>query len=186
MDQDGSGSGNCDPTALGSMAEAADQIPEAAEAMLADSLLRAPHDEDAQDTEADSMPGDAAEGMLGEDGGAQDADVNRMSAELGIEPGTSGSTEAAPADGHPPQMAVLASLDQVCMPFVMIYPTCVQHAHWDRVCMPPFTTSTTCLQHAHIPKQLLDACVGHFGDAHACRPACRRAGFVIFLRTVPV
>ena len=172
MDQDGSASGNFGTTALGGMAEAAGRMPEAVEAMLSDSMLGDAQDE--HDTEADSMPGDVAEGMLGEDGAAQDAEANSMSAEpeLGLE--TSGSTEAAPADGHPPQMAVLASLDQVCMPFAMDYRTCLQHAHWDRVCMPPFTTGTTCLQHAHSPKHLLEAIlvICKHGCLHAGRQAC--------------
>ena len=113
MDQGGSANGNFDTTALGSMAEAEGQMPEALEAMLSHSLPGNGQDGEADDVGADSMPGDA--GMLGEDEGAQHAEANSMSAEPGAQPGASSGTEGAPADGHPPQMAVLASLDQVCM-----------------------------------------------------------------------
>ena len=96
----------------------------------------------------DQMP-DAAEAMVGVNGDAQDVEANSMSAEPETEPGTLGSTEAAPADGHPPQMAVLASLDQVCMPPFSAYITCLQRAQahttepslrFAHACMP-----STCL-----------------------------------------
>ena len=113
MDQGGLASGNFVTNTLGSMPEATGQMPEALEAVLSHSLPVDARDGDADD--ADSMPGDAAEAMLGEDEGVQGAEANSMSAEPGAQPGASGGTEAAPAVGHPPQMAVLASLDQVCM-----------------------------------------------------------------------
>ena len=148
MDQDGaaSDSGNI---ALGSVAGAADQELEAGEAMVADS--------------------NTAEAMLEEDGAAEDMEANSMSAEPDVQSVSLGTSEAAAADGHPPQMAVLASLDQVCMPSCTAYPSCVPHAHLRQVCMPPLTT---CLEHAHTPKQLLNVCVGHSGYVHACMHAC--------------
>lgn len=129
MDQDGSVSGEFGTTAEGSMAEAAQQaVEEQGEAMHADSMLQ---DGDTEDVIADRLPGDAAEAMLGEDGAAEDVEANGMSVEAGAESGTLGNTEAAPADGHLPQMAVLASLDQVTLP-VMTFVICLQHAHADQ------------------------------------------------------
>ena len=162
MDHDGSASGSFGTTAVSSMAEAAGQMPEAGEAMLSDSMVG-----DAQDVTANGMLGETAEAMLGEDGAAQDVEANSISAESEMQSAALGSSEAAAADGHPPQMAVLASLDQVCMPFAMAYPTCLQHALLNQVRMLPFTMRT--------PKQLLDAFMGHSGHAHACTLACRQA-----------
>lgn len=72
----------------------------------------------APDTEASSMSADAAENMPAEampglEGGAADVEASSMSVEPEIELATLGDAEAASAGGHPPQMAVLASLDQV-------------------------------------------------------------------------
>ena len=149
MDQDGSASGTYGTTALGSMAEAAGQMPRALEALLADSMPRNAQGGETEDVRAHSMLADTADAMFVEDGDAQSAEADSTPAAPGVEPGASGSTEAAPADGHPPQMAVLASLDQVCMLPLSSHAPCLQHAHLRQVCMLLFTVYTACKQHAH-------------------------------------
>ena len=130
MDQDGPVSGKFSTTEEGSMAEADPQtLPEQIEAMPADSMHQ---DVDTEDVIADPLHGDAAKAMLGEDRGAGDVAANGMSEEVEAESrALERGTEAAPAEGHLPQMGVLASLDQVCMASVMTSATCVRHAHLD-------------------------------------------------------
>lgn len=101
-------------TAQSSMDEATQQTPDAAEATITEPMLGM--DGDAPDAKANGMSDDAADTVPGVEGGAEEMETNSMSAESEVEPGTLDETQAAVAAGHPPQMAVLASLDQVSMP----------------------------------------------------------------------
>lgn len=116
-------------TAEGGTSAATHQTPSAPdEAMLAEPLLGM--NGGAPDTEASSMSADAAENMPAEampglEGGAADVEASSMSVEPEIELATLGDAEAASAGGHPPQMAVLASLDQVTVNYLLQW-----HVNW--------------------------------------------------------
>ncbi|KAL3156933.1 hypothetical protein ABBQ38_001195 [Trebouxia sp. C0009 RCD-2024] len=127
LDQDGSAS-DVHTTAEGSTHAATHQTPNTAEAMLAEPLLGM--NGHTPETEASSISADAAESMPAEsmpglEGVTEDVETSSMSAEPEVEPGTLGDTEAASAGGHPPQMAVLASLDQVTVNYLLQW-----HVNW--------------------------------------------------------